>query len=285
MTCSNCNTTITAEAAFCPHCGTKASPIPSKEPLKGKKLSYKDIDDAEEINRALLGDFMNALRKRILEDHQSPQLEKYLSAFYTSKFNKQFSTASQQLADEILDAQSEQTTIVNVEKLVESRMNGLVDYFIIHNCRALNEIDLPESILKYQNAKLSVIKMPLIIQHFLDLENEEETIYTDFLKMPVDKLKNASQAFLFPPKNEQIWVISDQSIFGSCKEGFAITEFGMYWRAPMEEPARIRFDQIKTIKAEQEWLLVNEQFFNVNPRVNLRMLYFLKKMRELYRED
>jgi len=100
--------------------------------------------------------------------------------------------------------------------------------------------------------------------------------------MPINKLKNASQAFLFPAKDEKIMLIADQTIFGSCKEGFAMTENGLYGKAHFESPQKVYYKDIREIKKEQNWIAVNGLFFNINPSVNVKMLKLLRKLGELY---
>lgn len=42
-----------------------------------------------------------------------------------------------------------------------------------------------------------------MILDFLQLGEEGEEFYTDFLRMPLDKLKQAGKSFLFPAKDEK----------------------------------------------------------------------------------
>jgi len=115
----------------------------------------------------------------------------------------------------------------------------------------------------------------------LDFAQEKEVVYTDFLVMPMEKLKNASKSFLFPAPKEKILLICDQSLFGSCKEGFAITERALYWKAHLEKPQQLNFENIMQVEKSKEWITLNGFFFNVNPRLNLKMMKLIKKIKQL----
>ena len=115
-----------------------------------------------------------------------------------------------------------------------------------------------------------------------NFEEEDETVYMDFLKMPPRKVRNASQSFLFAEPDERIFFICDQSILGSCKEGFAMTDQALYWRMPLQKAERVYYEKIETVLREKRWITVNDMFFNVNPTLNLKMLKLLKKLKRLF---
>jgi hypothetical protein len=100
--------------------------------------------------------------------------------------------------------------------------------------------------------------------------------------MPPRKVRNASQSFLFADPNERIFFICDQSILGSAKEGFAMTDQALYWRMPLQKAERVYYDKIESVKREKRWITVNDMFFNVSPTLNLKMLKLLKKLKRLF---
>lgn len=279
--CPNCQKQNDVTDSFCSQCGLELRLI---SPPNATATLQLDTTDPESVHKELLGQFMRSLRRRILVDHESPLLDEYLEAFYKTSFNKQFMMASKQIADEIIE--TKQDVFVQPSSItgtaIQNKIEGLVDFFIIHHCKNLNKITLPESILKYQDTSLTQIDLTTMIIDFFDWESEKEKIYTDFLDMPVDKLKAASQHFLFPPRNEKIWMICDQSTLGSCKEGFAITENGLYWKAHFQDPRVALFVKLESVERQHDWILINDLFFNVNPSVNLKMLYFLRKLKVFY---
>ena len=98
----------------------------------------------------------------------------------------------------------------------------------------------------------------------------------------MELLKTASQSFLFPDKKETILLICDQSILGTCREGFALTEKGLYWKAHRAPAAKVHYDSLQTIKREKDWMKINGHFFNVNPRFNIKMARFLSAVSRMF---
>ena len=99
--------------------------------------------------------------------------------------------------------------------------------------------------------------------------------------MPLRKLQNASRNFLFPAKEEKVLLIADQTVFSTCREGFALTEDALYWKSHFKEAQKVFYHQIETVKKEKDWLLINDIFFNVNPTVNGKMVFLLNKLKDL----
>jgi hypothetical protein len=141
---------------------------------------------------------------------------------------------------------------------------------------------LPEAILKYQGLKKEQIDLGQMISDYLDFENEDESVFFDFVSMPAKKLKNAADSFLHPKKGEIIHFICDLSILGSCKDGFAMTNQCIYWEMPVEKKQRVYFSKIKKIKREEDWITINGIFFNANKSLNLKLIRLLKKLKYLF---
>ncbi|MEL7020874.1 MAG: hypothetical protein AAGK47_04660, partial [Bacteroidota bacterium] len=167
--------------------------------------------------------------------------------------------------------------------LLDRAYQDLLDYFIIYYGQSLNTFPLPEAILKYQYAQLGQVDLLQMVLDYLDFSRESETVYTDLLSIPLDKLRNAGQSFLFPAPDERILFICDQTLFGSFKLGFAMTENALYWKAQFQKAYAIQYQNLLTIERQQDWLHINGQFFNVNPAINLKMMRLLKKLKLLHR--
>ena len=60
-----------------------------------------------------------------------------------------------------------------------------------------------------------------MIFDYLDFDQEPDKVFTDLSQIPAAVLQKAMKSFLLPGANEQIFFICDQTLFGSCKEGFA----------------------------------------------------------------
>jgi len=135
--------------------------------------------------------------------------------------------------------------------------------------------------MKYHNAQATQINQYEMILDYLDLDNETELSYTNLMNIPFDKLANVSQSFLFPDKKEKIYFITDQSISGKGKHGFAMTDRAIYWKAHLQKPRKVLYSQLFNILRNQEWITINEYFFNVNPCMNVKMLKLLRRLKHI----
>lgn len=273
-TCHVCKTTLPDNARFCFNCGApqrmvQTSPTPRLN-LRGN------------VEQQIEEQFFLVFRETIEEEHSPQQLEAYSNRLYNSGFQEVIMRRAEQLAAQlhVLD-QAGELTDRHIEQLLENTFADLLDYFVIRHCPDLNTIALPEAILSYQGLRWEDVNLFQMVMHYLDFAHEEETIYTDFLTMPLEKLKNASQAFLYPEPQERIFFICDQSILGSVREGFAMTERALYWKSPLEKARLMAYDNLQTIERKKDWIIINGFFFNVNQSLNLKLFKLLKKIKRL----
>lgn len=273
--CPNCRTNLPDEARFCIQCGAPQSNSAAPEPRVAIKWE-------QDVALQITAHFFSSLQQRVKEEYAEKDHLVFSERVYESGFRDIVQRRAQQVGDKLstqlnLDAVS--LRIAN--KKVELLLDELLDFFIIRYCKDLLNLPLPEAILKYQHLTLEQIDLFQMVLDYLDFAHESEIVYTDFLVMPVEKLKNAGRTFLFPEKNEKILLICDQTILGSCKEGFALTEKGIYWKAHLQKARQALYANLRTIEREKEWLNINGYFFNVNPALNLKMLKLLRKLKQL----
>ncbi len=277
--CFKCGTPLPENARFCISCGARQS-IPEPEAPRPDGLNFSG-----DLPVQLRERFFKAMRARLEEEHQSQDYQLYSERLYESGFRDTVQLRSNQLADELkrlyLSGDIKQREAL---ALMQDVFDELLDFFIIHFCKDLNEVDLPEAILQYQGISWDHVNLLQMIMDYLDLIKEKETFYTDFLLMPVEKLKNAGKSFLFPEKKEKILLICDQSLLGSCKEGFAFTEFAFYWKAPLEKARVVRYDMLDELRRHKDWITINGYFFSANKSLNLKLLKLLKKIRNMQRK-
>lgn len=270
--CHVCRTALPDNARFCYHCGAPQTAA-TAAPLR--RLNYQG-----NLPKQIEEQFFLAFRQRIEEEHQPNQLQVYSERMYQSGFQEVVQRRAEQLGAQIqMMTPEEKLNDTAINAFLENVFEDLLDYFIIHYCKDINQISLPEAILSYQGLKWEEINLFQMVMHYLDFAHETETVYTDFLAMPLDKLKNANQSFLFPQQQERIFFICDQSILGSVREGFSITERGIYWKAQLEKARVVLFGNLQTIERKKEWITINGSFFNVNQSVNLKLLKLLKKIK------
>lgn len=218
---------------------------------------------------------MSALRALVSEEHPGqPKAEQdYVERLYQSGFRDTLQRRAEQFGQRAAD--------IDFFRQTERRVDELAEYFIVRHCVDLNEVPWSEAVLKYQGFSWPEIDLFQMSLDYLDFARESEEVYTDFLQMPMDKLRNAGQSFLFPEKKERILLICDHSIMGSCKEGFALTERGLYWKAHLAKAQRVFFADLREVKREQEWIEINGHFFNANSALNVKMMRLLKTIKRI----
>ena len=270
--CHVCKTALPDNARFCYNCG---APQTAATAAPIRRLNYQG-----NLPQQLEEQFFLAFRQRIEEEHGPNQVQQYSERMYQSGFQEVVQRRAEQFAAQIQAmTPEEKLNDTAINGLLENTFEDLLDYFIIHTCQDLNTIKLPEAILSYQGLRWEDINLFQMVMHYLDFAAESEPVYMDFFAMPMDKLKNASQSFLFADSQERIFFICDQSILGSLREGFAITDRGIYWKAHLEKARTALFSNLQTIERKKDWITINGAFFNVNQSVNLKLLKLLKKIR------
>ncbi len=272
--CPRCRTSLPEQAKFCINCGAPQAESVAKAP-------EFQIDFEKDIAEQLSALFFVELRKRVEEENQLTRYQEYSERIYTSGFRDTIQRRATLLEAKIhtfyntLERSSE-----DLSRLIRFFCEDLLDQFTIQYCKDLNAVALPEAILQHQQEVWSPADLFQIAMDYLDFQNEQETIYTDFLTMSVDKLRNAAKAFLFSERsNERIFFICDLSLLGNCKEGFALTEKALYWKSPLEKARRAGLDQLYDLRRKENWISINEHFFNANPALNIKMLKLLKGIR------
>ncbi|MFK7775724.1 MAG: zinc ribbon domain-containing protein [Saprospiraceae bacterium] len=282
-TCPDCLTSNPPKAAFCKSCGYFFSK--KNAPRESYDMLYPlNFRETSTIAPDLKKYFFNDFRERIQEEQDSNKHDLYLERFYDSDFGKNFEVRLDQLAEEAYAIHAKQVGNVQrkVDEMISTNFNNLLDHFIILFCKDLNSTQLSEEILAYHDAKKETVDLQLLILDYLHLDNEKEDFFIDFVTMPVKRLRNASLTFLFPEKDEKIMLIADQTIFGSCKEGFSLTEKGIYWKAHFEKAKKVFFHELTSVKKEKDWITINGHFFNVSPSVNIKMMKLLRKLKGMY---
>jgi hypothetical protein len=264
--CPKCKTELPDVARFCFHCGepqrVSSRSAPPEEP------AWRD-DPVTYFVEA----FMKTLRQRVAEEQGEEHHPLYNERLYQSGFRDTLQRRAEQFG--------QRAAGITDGRKVRRQVAELVDYFQVRHCADLNQTPWSEAVLKYQGFSLAEIDLFQMALDYLDFAHESETVYTDFLQMPMEKLRTAGQYFLFPEKKERILLICDQSIMGTCREGFALTEKALYWKAHLANPAKVFFSDLREINPEKDWIKINGQFFNANPSLNIKMMRLLRAIQRL----
>ncbi len=283
MKCSNCGSDNPEDIKICLSCGHDLKSVAVL--VKDKLLFELDFDQPSILSNQIRDYFFKTLRFRIETELDPKGYRKYFDHFHSSGFYKKFDIRLQQLAEEVLTIHSQEpSNLHKIDLLLDQTIESFIDYFVVFYCEPIHKLKLPEAILRYGNIQKEALDLGQMILDFLDFENEKDKVFTDFLNMPAGKLTNANEAFLFAEKEEKLYFICDQTVFGSCKEGFAMTDQALYWKAHFNEPGKVRFDDLEKVKKEGEWITINGQFFNVNKTMNYKMMKLLQKIQTLNKQ-
>lgn len=276
--CHRCHKELPENARFCLNCGAeqKAAAASASESVI--------IDPAKDVSRQFSEQFFVHLKQRLQEEHHPDMFQAYSERVYESTYRDRISQKGEKLQTQVRQREAQgQLDIKKFNRYVLDVLQDMLDEFIIRFCEDLNSVHLPQAILKYQQKEWAEISVYRLVMDYLDFAHEREKPYTDFLKMPVEKLKNAGNHFLFPARKEKILFIVDTSLLGNCKEGFAMTEHALYWKFPLQKARLVNYDRLDKVERVEDWITINGFFFNVNPSINLKMQKLLKKIRRLRR--
>ena len=272
--CVRCERPLPKAAHFCPACG-----LPVPRPRSSGGALPITVITQEDIQ---LG-FGRAFEAYFAEEYPALAIERVRRHLRHSPFQKILTNKFKQLQRDTLFMQDQGQSAASQWAYLAYAFYELLDFFVVRFGGELTGDPLPEAILQHQGKTRQTVDRIRLIFDYLQLEDTDEKVYTDFVReMPPAKLRNATHSFLFPPKNERILFISDQSTFGSLREGYAMTEAAIYWKAHFERPAHVRYDNLRAVRRQEKWITINGLFFNVNPRLNLRMLKLLRKLQFIY---
>ena len=291
--CHGCGNALTVKCPGCKtensilnsNCSNCSEPIPVQAEEENTGLPFTlDFRETSTLADQIKSHFFETLRHTIKEEHDYRKIDDYLKIFSESAFPPVLEAKSKNLAEEAYTIHCKQSVEVAylINTLLKENIDFLVDQFIIRHCQNLNEVKFSTHILKHAYANKKNVKISELIRDYLDPNAEEEMVYTDVKNMPPGKLRNAMQSFLFPSSAEKVFLICDQTVFGSCKEGFAITDNALYWKAHFHQAQSVGFEDIFFVKKEMDWVTINNLYFNVNPSMNVKILKLLKKLQKVY---
>lgn len=275
--CPQCQTLLPLEARFCFQCGTLQLPVLTTSTREGFDWHADWV--AQAYKR-----FLQRLEERVQAEQEGAKLPGYQERIRTTDYRETVMRRLQQWTDahDTRTAPEQPLAVLHELKIL---LDDLLDFFFIMHAADLNVVVLPESILRYQHVRTPQIDLAELAFHYLAFEQEEERIYTDFITMPVNKIRNAGKYFLFPDRQEKIWFICDQSLLGNAKEGFAMTEKALYWKSGLQGAQRVFYHKLVSLQKEKEWLLINDLFFNATPSLNTKLIWLLRKLARLFQAE
>lgn len=281
--CVSCRRTLPAGARFCLFCG-------AEQPVD---LLFNINPDSAQLEQDIAELYFPALKQRIADMFGLVDPQPFLERVYASGFRDLVQRRSQQAAEQINNRHFNNTQL---NAFLEDLLEDLLDFFLIRHCADLfssseaglselkkNNFSFPQAILAWQQYTPNREELYQMVLDYLDIENEELPLYADLLRMSKEQMRNAGKFFLSPEREERIFVIGDLSVLGSCREGFALTETALYWKAPLQTARRVLYAELDSVKREDDWLLINGHFFNAGLGLNLKIFLLLKKMKRVGR--
>ena len=270
LNCWKCQSEIRKDARFCHRCGAPQD----ERAARAGSVGWVPEISAEEVRklfsrqfRGFVANFFEKKKVRVYEERLTS------SDSYETVWQPQIHAIAEKLSNTPAEAR---------RSFLHRQFDGLIQQFLIRQCKDINQVYLNEAILKYQWQRWTEVDRFAMIWDHLDFTREADTIvYTDFTRMPFDKLQNATNSFLHPRKNEKILLICDQTIRGSCKEGFALTAEGLYWKSPLSKPRSVAFDRLTKLRRQEDWITINDMFFNANRSLNVKLLLLLHNIQRM----
>lgn len=276
-TCPACHGDNPLSSVFCHHCGFHFDGQKSTVYHPKYPIDYTQPDLTGQV-KAL---FFASLRERVDQEHDISRYSEFVERFYQSKFKEVYEVRSAQISTDTATRYNRfgDASLPEIDRRLEHSFEGLLDYFIIQFCSDLHGYVLPEAILRHEQARPGKTDLKTMIADYLDFDHEQEMVYTNFVTMQSDYLVNACKNYLFAQRREKVFFILDLSIKGNCKEGFAMTDKGLYWKMPFDKAKSVQYVDINAVKKEKEWILFNGEFFTANARLNLKMCKLMKKLK------
>ena len=157
----------------------------------------------------------------------------------------------------------------------------LVEYFLVKAAGEVHRQSFPQRLLRHQSVDWQTVDIFRLVMDYLDFEEETEIVYTDFTTMPPRALKNATQSFLRAARDERVLFVCDQSLISKAKNGFAMTDAGIYWKNIFQPPGQSLYKLMSPPKLEDGHLTVDGQFFDAGARLNIKIAMLLDKLRRI----
>ncbi|MEL6658205.1 MAG: zinc ribbon domain-containing protein [Bacteroidota bacterium] len=274
--CPQCKFQLPDHARFCLNCG-------AEQPVVSGALPPEQINWSGSVAQQVYDRLLLRLRDRVAAEQDERRAAEYQERLYSSGYRE---IAQRRIEQWVTEWEAKSATEKTAApQSMRYLIDDLLDFFFIIHCGDLNEVVLPETILRHQQSIDSSFDAQDLVLDYLDFSREEERVYLDFITLPVKKIRNAGKYFLFPERDEKIWFICDQSFLGNAKEGFAMTEKALYWKSGFQGAQRVYYHKLFSLQREKEWLLINDLYFNATPSLNTKMIWLIRKLARLHRAN
>ncbi len=176
-------------------------------------------------------------------------------------------------------------TAADAARRRDTVLADLVEYFVVETAGEIHGQQFPQRLLRYQGVDWKKVDLFRLVQDYLAFDAEVDVVYTDFVTIPPKVLRNATEQYLRATRDERVYFICDQSLFGSGKQGFAMTDSALYWKNMLHSAGQVMYTTLKRVEPAGDHLLLDGQYFDAGSRLNLRVALLLDKLRRLHLGD
>ncbi len=244
------------------------------------RLDLKDIPDpVPEVTPAeLRSELEDRLGERLTAYFGTDDLTSYLSLYRRAENFHQIRDANLHSLSQWINARPPGARLGGRKSRV---LGELIEYFIVETASQIHGELFPQKLLRYQGAAWEKTNLFRMVMDYLDFKAVSESVYTDFVTIPPKVLKRASENYLQTSKDETLFFICDQSLFGSGKQGFAMTDAGIYWKNVLQPAGAATYTTIRDLRLNEDHLLIDGQYFDAGEQLNLQTALLLDKLRRL----
>ena len=243
-------------------------------------LDLKDLSDvpADVTPAELRAEFEDQLGGRLTDYFGAEDLPRYLTVYRNAENFHHIRDVSLHGLSRWINGRPPGGEIERRKRRV---LGELIEYFIVEPGAAIHDGRFPQKVLRYQGAEWDKVDLFKMVMDYLDFRAVSEQVYTDFVAIPPKVLKRATDNYLQTSKDERLFFICDQSLFGSGKQGFAMTDAGIYWKNVLQPAGAATYTTLRTISLKDDHLLIDGQYFDAGPELNLQLALLLDKLRRL----
>ena len=250
---------------------------PEEEP---DYLHLEDLSDApQEVTPAeLRSEFEDQLGARLTDYFGAEDLPRYLTVYRGAENFHRIRDVSLHGLSRWINGRPPGG---EVDRRKQRVMGELIEYFIVEPAVGIHDGRFPQKVLRYQGAEWEQTDLFRMVMDYLDFRAVSEQVYTDFVAIPPKILKRATDSYLRTSKDERLFFICDQSLFGAGKQGFAMTDAAIYWKNVLQPAGAATYTTLRSLKMEDDHLLIDGQYFDAGTELNLQLALLLDKLRRL----